>query len=184
MMNWRSRPLALFLPIAFLLLPQPEGVWARGRGHGYGHHHDHHHPSPHHFLGFGHLYGYTPCGRQKGRGQERSEIDRNPKEERSMPQFIEVATTDELAGLHRPHTQAPIRAFRQCAVRRVAGSGSLTAPDAPGSWGVMKRRVNLIPSFRLDAFLDGVDGGRVHLSARGPPGTVAGLLLGGREGEQ
>ena len=48
----------------------------------------------------------------------------------------------------------------------------------------MKRRVELIPSFPLDAFIDGADGGRVHLSARGPPGTVAGLLLGGREGEQ
>ncbi len=46
------------------------------------------------------------------------------------------------------------------------------------------RRVNLIPSSRLDAFIDGADGGRVHLPARGPPGTVAGLLLGGREGEQ
>ncbi len=33
MMNWRSRPLALFLPIAFLLLLQPEGAWARGRAH-------------------------------------------------------------------------------------------------------------------------------------------------------
>lgn len=30
MMNWRSRPLALFLPIAFLFLPQSEGAWARG----------------------------------------------------------------------------------------------------------------------------------------------------------
>ncbi len=47
-----------------------------------------------------------------------------------MPELIKVATTDELAGLHRPHTQAPIRAFRQCALRRVAGSASLTAPDA------------------------------------------------------
>jgi hypothetical protein len=28
MMNWRSRPLALFLPIAFLFLPQPEAAWA------------------------------------------------------------------------------------------------------------------------------------------------------------
>ena len=62
MMNWRSRPLALFLPIAFLFLPQPEDAWAQGRGHGYGHHHDHHHPSPHHFLGFGHQYGYASCG--------------------------------------------------------------------------------------------------------------------------
>ncbi len=62
MMNWRSRQLALFLPIAFLFLPQPEGVWARGRGHGYGHHHDHHHPSHHHFFGFGHQYGYASCG--------------------------------------------------------------------------------------------------------------------------
>jgi ferredoxin len=52
------------------------------------------------------------------------------------------------------------------------------------SWGIMMRRVNLIPSYRLDAFIDRADAGRVHLSARGPPGTVAGLLLGGREGEQ
>jgi hypothetical protein len=63
MTNWRSRPLALFLPIALLFLPQPEGAWAQGRRHGYGHHHDHHHHlSHHHFFGFGHLYGYAPCG--------------------------------------------------------------------------------------------------------------------------
>jgi hypothetical protein len=41
MMNWRSRPLALFFPIAFLFLLQSEGAWARGRGHGPGHHHGH-----------------------------------------------------------------------------------------------------------------------------------------------
>lgn len=62
MMNWRSRPLALFLPIAFLFLPQPEGAWARGRSHGHGQHHGHHHPYYHHFFGFGHPYGYVPCG--------------------------------------------------------------------------------------------------------------------------
>ena len=55
MMNWRSRPLALFLPIAFLFLPQLEGAWAQGRGHAYGHHHDHHHPSHHHLAA-------TTCG--------------------------------------------------------------------------------------------------------------------------
>ena len=60
MMNWRSRPLALFLPIAFLFLPQPEGAWAQGRGHGYRHHHDHHHPS-HHHLGGHHLWVAVAC---------------------------------------------------------------------------------------------------------------------------
>ena len=60
MMNWRSRPLALFLPIAFLFLPQPEGAWAQGRRHGYGHHHDHHHPSHHHFGGH-HLWVAVAC---------------------------------------------------------------------------------------------------------------------------
>jgi hypothetical protein len=79
MMNWRSRPLALFLPIAFLFLPQPEGGWARGRGHGYGHHHDHHHPSHHHFFGFGHLYGYASCGHGSPAGREQTVIPGSPQ---------------------------------------------------------------------------------------------------------
>ncbi len=62
MMNWRSRPLALFLPIAFLLLLEPERAWARGRGHGHGQHHGRHHPAHHHFFGFGHPYGYAQGG--------------------------------------------------------------------------------------------------------------------------
>jgi hypothetical protein len=73
MMNWRSRPLALFLPIAFRFLPQLEGAWARRRGHEYGHHHDHHdhhHPSHHALFGFGRLYGYAPCGYGFWRGCE------------------------------------------------------------------------------------------------------------------
>lgn len=42
-MIWRSRSL-LVLPIAFLLLLPPDGVWAPGRGHAHGHHYGPHSP--------------------------------------------------------------------------------------------------------------------------------------------
>jgi hypothetical protein len=120
-MTWRSRSLRV-LPIAFPLLFLPDdGTWARGRGHARGHHHDHHHPSHHHVFGFGHPCGYAPCGcgRSVGCGHtlapgspqssakktpaargppaERPPTVESRSAERSMPQFIEVATTDELA---------------------------------------------------------------------------------------
>ncbi len=56
-MTWRSRSL-LVLSIAFLLLLPPDGACARGRGHERGHYHSFHQ----HFFGFGHPYGYAPCG--------------------------------------------------------------------------------------------------------------------------
>jgi len=156
-MTWRSRSLRV-LPIAFPLLLPPDGSWARGRGHARGHHHDHHHPSRHHVFGFGHPCGYAPCGcgwsvgcghtlapgspqssakktpAARGPPAERPPTVESRSAERSMAQFIEVATTDELADEQAKLVEVE---GQKIALFRVDGGFKCA-----GSWGARMRPVS------------------------------------------